>query len=194
MAAEQYHIDTGSGQLYPARQVPSPNQGPRPEGTPIDLAVIHAISLPPGEFGGDAIDRLFTNRLDPQAHPYFAGIAGLRVSAHLLIRRHGGTTQYVPFHRRAWHAGRSSFAGRTECNDYSIGIELEGDERHSFTAAQYRALSGILAALTRTYPGLGRDRIVGHADIAPGRKTDPGPRFDWDRLFAELDRITTRGT
>lgn len=161
------------------RFVPSPNCDERPPEASIDLIVIHAISLPPGEFGGDAIERLFTNRLDPTAHPYYAGIQGLRVSAHFLIRRDGTTIQYVPCHMRAWHAGVSSWRGRERCNDFSIGIELEGCDELPFEDAQYDALTRLLDKLKRSYPHV---EIVGHADIAPGRKTDPGPCFDWPRI------------
>jgi len=152
----------------------------------IDLLVLHNISLPPGEFGGPWIDQLFLNRLDPAAHPYFAEIAHLRVSAHLLIRRDGSLTQYVPFHRRAWHAGVSSFQGREGCNDFSIGIELEGSDHQPFAPAQYEVLAPVVAALRSAYPAITPDRIVGHSDIAPGRKSDPGPCFDWQRLRGML--------
>ncbi len=148
----------------------------------VDLVVVHGISLPPGEFGGPWIDALFTNTLDPDAHPYFRAIADLRVSAHLLIRRDGDLAQYVPFHRRAWHAGASNFAGRSRCNDFSIGIELEGADRIPYDDRQYSRLAAVVAVLRTTYPTLAPDRLVGHADIAPGRKTDPGPAFDWARL------------
>jgi N-acetyl-anhydromuramoyl-L-alanine amidase len=169
--------------VRPDRFVDSPNQDERPPGTTITLAVIHSISLPPGEFGGDAIERLFTNCLDPAAHPYFAGIAGLEVSSHFLIRRDGELVQFVPVERRAWHAGASSWRGRTRCNDFSIGIELEGTDEGPFTDAQYARLAALLSALRRDLPL--RD-VAGHSDIAPGRKTDPGPGFDWPRLLAAL--------
>lgn len=162
-----------------AERRPSPNRDPRPAGTPIDLLVIHNISLPPGEFGGPWIDDLFLARLDPQAHPYFRGIAGAPVSAHLLIRRDGRCTQYVPFGERAWHAGVSCYAGRERCNDFSIGIELEGTDDRPFEPAQYQALAEVTRALMAAYPGIRPGRIAGHSDIAPGRKTDPGPCFDW---------------
>jgi N-acetyl-anhydromuramoyl-L-alanine amidase len=171
-----------TGELASALQRPSPNQGERPVGVSVDLLVLHGISLPPGQFGGPWIDDLFLNRLDPKAHPYFAGIAGLRVSAHLLIRRDGRLIQYVPFHRRAWHAGVSRFQGRDNCNDFSIGIELEGEDHTPYEDAQYRALEEAIRAIRRDYPAIGPERIVGHADIAPGRKSDPGPAFDWARL------------
>jgi AmpD protein len=173
------------GWLEPARRILSPNQDLRPTGE-ISLVVIHSISLPPGQFGGGFVDQLFTNRLDPQAHPYFAAIAGLKVSAHLFIDRQGKLTQYVPFHRRAWHAGVSCYKGREKCNDFSIGIELEGTETLPFTEAQYATLVEVLGVLLKTYPELSRERIVGHSDIAPRRKTDPGPSFDWERLYWAL--------
>lgn len=175
------------GWLRGAARRPSPNQDARPEGLAIDLLVLHNISLPPGEFGGPWIDALFANRLDPAAHPYFATIHELRVSAHLCIFRDGKAAQYVPFARRAWHAGVSRFDGRERCNDFSIGIELEGTDERPFTARQYRALASIARTLLRAYPGITPARIVGHSDIAPGRKTDPGPRFDWPRFRCALE-------
>ena len=144
--------------------------------------MVHGISLPPGQFGGGWIDALFTNRLDRGAHPYFARIAGLTVSAHALIRRDGAIVQYVPFHRRAWHAGQSVYDGRERCNDFSIGIELEGTDDLAYEDRQYSRLAALFRALRDVYPRLDASRIVGHADIAPGRKTDPGPSFDWARL------------
>ena len=147
----------------------------------IDLLVIHNISLPPGQYGGDYIDDFFCNRLSAEAHPYFQEIAALQVSAHLLIRRDGVVHQYVPFDRKAWHAGRSLFCGRENCNDFSIGIELEGCDTEPFSEAQYEQLARITVLLQWTYPGITEDRIVGHSDIAPDRKTDPGPHFDWKR-------------
>ncbi|BCU07189.1 1,6-anhydro-N-acetylmuramyl-L-alanine amidase AmpD [Allochromatium tepidum] len=174
------------GWLAAAERRPSPNQDARPPETTIDLLVIHNISLPPGEFGGDWIDALFHNRLDPNAHPYFAPIADVRVSAHLLIRRDGRLIQYVPCERRAWHAGVSSFEGRERCNDYSIGIELEGADETPFTEAQYIRLAACTRRIRQRYPAIGLERIVGHSDIAPGRKTDPGPAFDWARYRRDL--------
>ncbi|CAL1241770.1 1,6-anhydro-N-acetylmuramyl-L-alanine amidase AmpD [Candidatus Methylocalor cossyra] len=168
--------------LSTARRVPSPNCDDRPDPTDISLVVLHCISLPPGEFGGDGIDRLFTNTLAAEQHPYYAGIAHLRVSAHLLIRRDGEIVQYVPFHRRAWHAGLSSYRGRTNCNDFSIGIELEGAEGVEFDALQYRRLNQVLTALMEHYPGLSPARMAAHSEIAPWRKTDPGSAFDWSRI------------
>lgn len=165
--------------LHPARHLPSPNADERPQPNDIALLVIHAIALPPEQFGGPWIDALFANQLDCDAHPYFASLRGLRVSAHLCIRRDGDVSQYVAFDRRAWHAGVSSWQGRSRCNDFSIGIELEGSEQMPFTPQQYLALAGISGCLLQRYPRLNPQTIVGHADIAPGRKTDPGPYFDW---------------
>jgi AmpD protein len=177
--------------LRGAKRVRSPNQDARPAGAPIDLLVVHGISLPPGRFGGPHIERLFTNRLDPEAHPFFATIAGLEVSSHLLVRRDGAVVQFVPFGARAWHAGASEFAGRARCNDFSIGIELEGTDAAPYTARQYARLAQLARLLMRAYPGITWRRIVGHSDIAPGRKTDPGPSFDWRRLRALL--VAPRG-
>ncbi len=173
-------VDANAGVLVDAAFLPSPHHDLRPLGVEPELIVVHGISLPPGEFGGAWIDDLFMGRLDPAAHPYFAGIAHLRVSAHLLIRRDGAVTQYVPFHLRAWHAGASSFEGRAGCNDFSIGIELEGTDDLPYAEAQYASLARLIAALQQAYPSL--RAIAGHADIAPGRKTDPGASFDWGRL------------
>jgi AmpD protein len=169
----------GAGWLEGGRRVESPNWDARPEGMAIELVVIHNISLPPGQFGGSGIVELFTNRLDPAGHPFYAGIEGLRVSAHFLIRRDGELIQFVPCGGRAWHAGASSWRGRERCNDFSVGIELEGTDDLPFTDAQYECLDGLLAALYRRYPIAD---LVGHSDIAPGRKTDPGPCFDWERV------------
>ena len=171
------------GLVEGVRFIPSPNYDERPAGCAIDLVVIHYVSLPPGEFGGTGIVDLFTNRLRPDAHPLYAGIASLRVSAHFLIRRGGNLIQFVPCARRAWHAGESSWNGRVRCNDFSIGIELEGTGEVPFTAAQYRRLAALTRALQARYPI--RD-IAGHSDVAPGRKTDPGPHFDWARYRALL--------
>jgi AmpD protein len=175
-----------NGWLQTARRLDSPNCDARPAGVDADLVVIHGISLPPGEFGGPWIDALFTNSLPVERHPYFRQIAELRVSAHLLIRRDGETVQYVPFHRRAWHAGRSRFSGRENCNDFGIGIELEGTDYIPYTGSQYSRLSTVITTLISAYSGITSDRITGHAQIAPGRKTDPGPVFDWARLHREL--------
>jgi len=165
---------------------PSPNQDARPDPTDVSLLVIHGISLPPGEFGGPWIDALFANRLDLGAHPYFARLAGLTVSAHVLIRRDGEVVQYVPFHARAWHAGDSCFADRARCNDYSVGIELEGADELQYTAPQYDALAAVTRAVMAAYPAITAERIAGHCDIAPGRKTDPGPAFDWPRFRTSI--------
>jgi AmpD protein len=158
----------------------------------VDLVVVHGISLPPGSFRVAAVDALFTNALDPAEHPYFHSIASLRVSAHLLIARQGSITQYVPFRLRAWHAGASSFEGRTRCNDYSIGIELLGCDDVPYTKAQYVALAKVLKVLMTSFPGITETRIVGHCDVAPGRKTDPGPAFDWHRLRTLLQASDPR--
>jgi AmpD protein len=179
-------IDAVTGLVLGAREVLSPHFDARPAGTGIDLIVIHGISLPPGEFGGPWIDRLFTGHLPPEAHPFFATIAGARVSAHALIRRDGEIVQYVPFTQRAWHAGKSEYCGRVACNDFSVGIELEGTDETPYEAAQYDSLAALIKALLAAYPSLSRERIVGHSDIAPGRKTDPGPSFDWARLRGSL--------
>ena len=157
----------------------SENADERPGKGEVDLLVIHNISLPPGEFGGGYIQDLFLNRLDPRAHPYFAEIAHLEVSSHLLIRRDGSALQFVALDRRAWHAGLSSFCGRECCNDFSIGIELEGSDDTPFTPAQYGRLAALTAEIRTLFPAIGAERIVGHSEIAPGRKTDPGPHFDW---------------
>ncbi len=170
------------GWLTGVRRVPSPNCDDRPPDTPIDLLVVHAISLPPGIYGGDYIDEFFTNRLHADAHPYFRTIEPLRVSAHVVIKREGKVIQYVPFHRRAWHAGMSEFQGRRSCNDFSIGIELEGRNEDSYEEMQYGVLAELSKLIMRVWPGIALERIVGHCDIAPGRKTDPGPAFDWGRL------------
>ena len=180
------HVNPATGLLSAVRYLASPNCDQRPIHTGIDLLVLHGISLPPGEFGGPWIDGLFTNTLISNAHPYFAEIHTLRVSAHALIHRNGVITQYVPFQARAWHAGVSHFQGRARCNDFSIGIELEGTDEIAYSAAQYQALSSAITALQRVYPALTNERIVGHCDIAPERKTDPGPAFDWARLRQSL--------
>ncbi len=174
------------GWLQQARRVPSPNFGPRPAGCLPRLLVIHNISLPPGQYGGDCIERFFTNCLDWDEHPFFNEIRGAQVSAHLLIRRDGELVQFVSFHDRAWHAGQSCFAGQENCNDFSIGIELEGCDDEAYTGSQYEALALVTRALLAYYRELDRDRIVGHSDIAPDRKTDPGPAFDWIRYHSLL--------
>jgi AmpD protein len=167
------------------RIVDSPNQDARPPGVEISLVVIHSISLPPGEYGGEHIERLFTNRLDPAAHPYFREVHALKVSAHILIRRDGEVVQFVPVERRAWHAGASAWRGRSRCNDFSVGIELEGADDAPFEDAQYRELAELIARLAASVP---LQAIAAHSEIAPGRKTDPGTRFDWTRLLTALAR------
>jgi len=177
-------IDAG-GWLAAARHLPSPHCDARPHGE-VSLLVIHNISLPPGEFGGDAVAQLFLGQLDTSAHPAFADLAGLRVSAHLFIDRRGALTQFVSFAERAWHAGRSRHAGRPNCNDFAVGVELEGTDTSGYEDAQMDALAAVCRALLTRYPALAAQRILGHCDIAPGRKTDPGPGFDWRRLRALL--------
>ncbi len=166
-------------------QIPSPNQDQRPEGEGVSLLVIHNISLPPGDFGGDAIIQLFSNRLDFDAHPYYAGLRGLKVAPHFLIRRDGKLLQFVPCSRRAWHSGISAWRGRSTCNDFSIGVELEGTDDVPYTERQYVELVRLTRALRQRYP---IQEIAGHSDIAPGRKTDPGPAFDWGHYRALLAR------
>ena len=176
------HIDSATGLLRGVRQVLCTHWDARPAGVTPELIVVHGISLPPGDFGGPWIEQFFCGHLDAAAHPYFAQIAGVRVSAHVLVRRDGGLVQFVPFGDRAWHAGVSSWRGRSACNDFSVGIELEGTDEQPYDSAQYTALAALVRALCATYPGLSRDQVVGHSDIAPGRKTDPGESFDWPRL------------
>lgn len=171
------------GWLDGVRRVPSPNVGPRPAGTAVTLAVVHSISLPPGEYGGDAVERLFTNRLDWDAHPYYATIRGAQVSAHFFVRRSGEVLQFASCEMRAWHAGASSWRGRANCNDYSVGIELEGLEGERFERVQYQRLAALLRAVARRHP---IDGVAGHEHVAPGRKRDPGPGFDWRRLYTLL--------
>ena len=172
--------------LNSANQMASPNSDERPDPEDISLLVLHCISLPPEQFTGDYIDQLFCNRLNPDEHPYFRDIYQLRVSAHLLIRRDGGLRQYVAFNRRAWHAGISEYNGRERCNDFSIGIEMEGSVRQDYTESQYQRLAGVCRVLLAEYPRLSKQRIVGHSDIAPCRKEDPGPLFDWERFLSLL--------
>ena len=178
----RFTVDTATGLLNGARFVASPHCDERPAGTPVELLVIHGISLPPGEFGGPWIEQLFLGRLPPDAHPCFKYVAALKVAAHLFIRRDGELLQFVPFHKRAWHAGVSRFQGREACNDFSIGIELEGDDHMPYMPVQYAVLAGVTAALMQAYPGVSPAHIVGHSDVSPGRKTDPGPAFDWARF------------
>lgn len=184
------HADAprAAGWLPGARHVPSPNQDDRPSGTTVDLVVLHAISLPPDQFGGPYVEALFTNRLDTHGHPYFATLEGLRVSAHFFIDRRGALTQFVALDARAWHAGVSSWQGRERCNDFSVGIELEGCDTREFEEAQYATLASLLRALFARLPALSAARVVGHSDVAPGRKTDPGPCFDWARARRGLPR------
>jgi len=179
-------INTVSGLLEPGNYQPSPHHDERPDGAGIDMIVVHGISLPPGEFGSNAIEAFFCGKLDTSSHPAYADIAGVHVSAHLLIRRTGEIIQFVPFTKRAWHAGVSSFQGKSRCNDFSIGIELEGTDHIPYEQAQYQQLSHVITLLRQAYPAITQDRVVGHADIAPGRKTDPGPIFDWGYLKGKL--------
>jgi AmpD protein len=179
-------VDVKTGLLAGIKQVISPFFDERPPGVTPDLIVLHGISLPPGEFGGPWIGRLFTGNLPAAVHPYFSEVAALRVSTHLLIRRDGELVQFVSCNDRAWHAGKSSWQGRDACNDYSIGIECEGSDDVPYEEAQYATLRTLLPKLLEAYPGITRDRIVGHSDVAPGRKTDPGPSFDWGRLTTTI--------
>lgn len=183
-------IDVATGLIDGARYIQSPNCDDRPVGAGIDVLIIHAISLPPGQFGGPGIEQLFCNRLDPTEHPYYREIQHLEVSAHLLIRRDGSLHQFVPLHRRAWHAGQSCCEGRTRVNDFSIGIELEGTDHVPFEEAQYCVLNEVSHALMRAYPAITPARIYGHCDISPGRKTDPGPCFDWARYRRDCAAAT----
>ena len=176
------------GWLTEARHCHSPFFNQRPNSEPVSLLVVHGISLPPGQFGGPYIDQLFNGRLDPTEHPYFAEIAHLEVSAHCLIRRDGEVVQYVSFLDRAWHAGKSQFAGRENCNDFAIGIELEGTDDGGYTEVQYAQLAVVTRAIQAAYPAISAERIVGHSDVAPGRKTDPGSSFSWDRFLQLLQR------
>jgi AmpD protein len=178
-------IDPHTGLAPGVRQVLSPHFDARPVADDISLVVIHGISLPPAGFGGPHIEQFFAGNLQTEVHPYFREIAGQRVSAHFLIQRDGQIVQFVSVNRRAWHAGRSSYAGREACNDFSVGIELEGTDDLEYEAAQYAALEALITALLRAYPTLDRGRIVGHSDIAPGRKSDPGDSFDWSGLRAK---------
>ena len=177
------HGNSTLGWYQRARHICSSNADDRPVGTQVELLVIHNISLPPGKFGGNSVEQLFTNSLDPDAHPYFAGIVALRVSAHFLISRAGALTQFVSTDRRAWHAGMSSWRNRAGCNDFSVGIELEGTDQIPYTFKQYRRLGSLSRALVECYPSI--TGVAGHNEIAPGRKTDPGPAFDWRRFMAQ---------
>jgi AmpD protein len=185
-------VNQESGLVDGARQVSSPNCDERPIACAPELIIIHGISLPPGEFGGPWVDRFFTNQLDATEHPYFEEIAELQVSSHLLIRRNGELVQYVPLHRRAWHAGESCYAERERCNDFSIGIELEGTDTLAYTDRQYTALCETICALRTAFDSLASAPIVGHSDVSPGRKTDPGPAFDWRRFREQLEGVEVR--
>ena len=181
-------VDPETGWLEGVRRVESPTSDERPPETTLDLIVVHGISLPPGRFGEGWIDRFFLNELPAAADPYFATIAEMKVSAHALVARDGILTQYVSFNRRAWHAGRSVYCGRSACNDFSVGIELEGTDDQPYMRPQYETLAAVVRALRRAYPSLRGAAIVGHSDIAPGRKSDPGAAFDWDVLHRLLRR------
>ncbi len=190
MPENTVEVDVQSGLVRPAVQCPSPNRDARPDGEIVSAIVLHGISLPPGEFGTGAIEALFRNELDVGAHPYFEEIRGLEVSSHLLIDRHGALTQFVPLNERAWHAGISALAGRTRLNDFAIGIELEGTDDEPYTDAQYTSLLAVVTAILNAYPAITARRIAAHSDVAPGRKTDPGPAFDWQRLYDGLLSIS----
>ncbi len=180
MTALQFN--RASGQVTPARFIPSPNCDQRPAEIAIEVLIIHAISLPPRQYGGEYIQQFFTNRLDFNAHPYFANLRDMKVSAHFVIMRDGELLQFVATHQRAWHAGKSNFQGRAAVNDFSIGIELEGCDEAPFEPAQYDTLSNLIRVLTNAYPRIRQEHIVGHSDIAADRKTDPGPCFDWSQI------------
>ncbi len=182
-----FKIDQPTSLLLDCLFIPSPNCNDRPDADDISLIVVHGISLPAGQFGGPYIEQLFTNRLDIQAHESFKDLENLQVSSHLLIRRDGQVIQFVPFDKRAWHAGVSRYQGREDCNDFSIGIELEGTDNLEYEEPQYQQLANVIEALLKRYPEINQGRIVGHSDIAPGRKTDPGPAFNWTKLAHVLD-------
>ncbi|MGK0298468.1 MAG: AmpD protein [Gammaproteobacteria bacterium] len=182
-----FELDSKNKWIKNVRRVRSPNCDERPKNSVINLVVIHGISLPPRQFGGNHIDNLFTNSLNPDEHTYFSDIQHLRVSAHLLINRNGLVTQYVPFNKRAWHAGESMFDGCTECNDFSIGIEMEGSDEDQYEKVQYDTLSVITKMIMKSWPDVTHERITGHSDISPGRKTDPGPKFNWNNFYKSLD-------
>lgn len=186
--AHHMKINKTNGLVDGIQFIPSPNQDNRPTNADICLLVIHNISLPPGEFGGKAIHQFFSNQLTPTDHPFFEEIKDLRVSAHLLIQRNGNMTQYVPFHKRAWHAGVSTFKNRTHCNDFSIGIEMEGTDFTPYEEIQYEKLAQVSSQLMNTYPAITHDNITGHCHIAPERKTDPGKHFDWDKYHALIGK------
>ena len=186
--ASDFTVNPETGLIQPARFCLSPNRDERPANASVDAIILHGISLPPGEFGDGEIEALFLNNLDWDAHPYFAEIRGMQVSAHLLVRRDGELVQFVPFNERAWHAGESAFRGQTRCNDFSLGIELEGEDEISYDDRQYTVLSAVLEALFAAYPALSARELAGHCDVAPGRKSDPGPAFDWLRLYDALGK------
>lgn len=186
MMSKKINLNIQTGLVEQAKFIESPNFNLRPEGMEIDLIVIHNISLPPGEYAQDYVSDFFTNQLDPTIHPYFETIYQREVSSHFYIRRTGKLIQYVPTDKRAWHAGASSFQGRNACNDFSIGIELEGTDDEPFEEIQYDVLAGLVKSLQIAYPRINDQNIVGHSDIAPGRKTDPGLCFDWDKLWQKL--------
>lgn len=189
MANPAIALDIETGLASGARQCASPNFDDRPEDTTVDPVVLHGISLPPGEFGGDEIEQFFCNCLNHDAHVYFSEIRDLIVSAHFLIRRDGELLQFVPTTKRAWHAGQSSYAGRTRCNDFSIGIEMEGTDDIPYADAQYATLAPLVSALIDAYPNITANTLAGHSDVAPGRKTDPGPVFDWLRLYDGINEL-----
>lgn len=182
----RFQVYPVTGLIDPATLCPSPNQDARPPGAELSMVVLHGISLPPGQFGGSAIEAFFRNSLDHDAHPYFDEIRGLQVSSHLLIKRDGSVTQFVPFTQRAWHAGESCFRGQGRCNDYSLGIELEGEDDTPYDDRQYETLPQVLHAIFKAYPAITAREVAGHCDIAPGRKSDPGPAFNWLRLYDGL--------
>lgn len=186
MPQTEIRIDQETGLITDCTYLPSPNCDERPSGCNEDLIVIHGISLPEGQFGTPYVEQLFTNQLETTAHPHFADLKDLRVSAHIFIRRTGEIIQFVPFHKRAWHAGKSCFGDRNHCNDFSIGIELEGCDTTPYESTQYRCLTRLVSSLIRVYPALSPGKIVGHCHIAPDRKTDPGPTFDWKKLHQSL--------
>lgn len=185
-------LDSSTGLIHPALFVASPNCDERPGDVAVDLLVIHCISLPPGDYGGQYVEQFFCNQLDPAVHPYFEEICGLQVSAHFLIRRTGELLQFVPTHLRAWHAGQSRFGDRDKVNDFSIGIELEGTDDTAFTDLQYDVLTNLSVTLMSAIPGIPLSNVVGHSDIAPGRKTDPGESFDWARYRNDLEQQVVR--
>ena len=186
----KFNINPETGLVNPARLCMSPNRDARPDNTTVELVLLHGISLPPGQFGGPEIESLFLNKLDWNSHPYFNQIYDLKVSAHLLIRRDGELLQFVPFNERAWHAGISYFRGRSRCNDFSIGIELEGEDNTNYEECQYNVLSNVLIAIMKAYPKISMRECVGHSDVALGRKSDPGPAFDWLRLYCKIEQLS----